>query len=386
MIKSILYITRLNPLDLKTWSGTNYFILKCLNRHFKVYTIGPLSNRIRFFYILKRFFFSLFKKKFDIDRPKYVLKDFALQIKKKTKNLVYDAVFVTEPSLLSFINTKKPFFIWSDVVFSTYYSHYFSDKIIHPDTTNDGNYFEKISLKKSSKIFLTSKWAINDASKFYNIPLSKFSLIPFGANIENIPSKKIIIKKIKNRNVEICKLISIGVHWDRKGMDKAVRIAEMMNLLGQPTVLYIVGASPPTKFLLPNCVKIFRFLDKNIPKDLKKLYELLYNSHFHVLLTKAEACGVVFAEASAFGLYTITHNIGGVGGMIRNNINGFKFNIKKDSVQKISNYIINIFQNKKNYFNKSLSSRIEYENRLNWLKIGERVKDIIENLNNKKIK
>jgi glycosyltransferase involved in cell wall biosynthesis len=378
MIKNILYITRLNPLNLKSWSGTNYFILKCLKKHFKVITVGPLSNRIRLFYILKRIFFSFSKIKFDIDRPRLVLKDFAFQVKKKINNLNYDAIIVTEPALLSFIESKKPIFIWTDFVFSTYYNHYFSDKKIHDETIKDGNFFERKSLKKSSRIFLTSKWAVNDASKYYKIPLSKFSVIPFGANIENIPSKKKIIKKIKDKNFSICKLITIGVHWDRKGIEKAVNLTKTMNNFGQPTKLYIVGARPPAGYVLPSNVEIFRFLDKNVPEDRRKLFELLYDSHFHVLFTKAEGCGIVFAEASSFGLYSITHNVGGVGGMISNNINGFKFDVKKDNLKKISKHIINIFQNKKYYLEKSLSSRIEYDNKLNWLVIGDKIKKIIK--------
>jgi glycosyltransferase involved in cell wall biosynthesis len=378
MIKNILYITRLNPLNLKSWSGTNYFILKCLKKNFKVITVGPLSNRIRLFYTLKKIFFSFLKIKFDIDRPRLVLKDFAFQVKKKINNLNYDAIIVTEPALLSFIESKKPVFIWTDLVFSTYYNHYFSDKKIHDETIKDGNFFERKSLKKSSRIFLTSKWAVNDASKYYKIPSSKFSVIPFGANIENIPSKKKIIKKIKDKNFSICKLITIGVHWDRKGIEKAVNLTKTMNNFGQPTKLYIVGARPPAGYVLPSNVEIFRFLDKNVPEDRRKLFELLYDSHFHVLFTKAEGCGIVFAEASAFGLYSITHNVGGVGGMISNNFNGFKFDVKKDNLKKISKHIINIFQNKKYYLEKSLSSRIEYDNKLNWLVIGDKIKKIIK--------
>jgi glycosyltransferase involved in cell wall biosynthesis len=381
-IKNILYITRLDPLNLKTWSGTNYFILDCLRKFYKIYTVGPLSNRIRLFYIFKRFFFSLFGIKFDIDRPGVVLKDFAYQIKKKTENIIYDAIFVTEPALLSFIETKKPIFIWSDFVFSTYYKHYFSKKIIHKDTINDGNFYEKKSLRKSLKIILTSKWAVNDASKYYKIPLSKFTVVPFGANIKKIPTKKSIIQKIKGKSFKVCKLITIGVHWDRKGVEKSIALTKMMNRNGQPTKLYIVGAKPPSGYKIPNNVHILKFLNKNIFEDRKELFKLLYNAHFHVLFTKAEACGIVFAEASAFGLYSITHNVGGVSGMIRNNINGFRFDIKKDNLEKISRHVINIFQNRVKYLKKSISSRIEYDNKLNWLVIGNKIKNVVRKNSN----
>lgn len=82
-MKKILYLTRLNPNNLKAWSGTNYFIFKILKKNFNVISVGPLSNRIRYLFLFKKFIYSIFKVKFDIDRPILVAKDFAKQIEKK---------------------------------------------------------------------------------------------------------------------------------------------------------------------------------------------------------------------------------------------------------------------------------------------------------------
>ena len=55
MIKKILYITRLDPLNYKSWSGTTFFIYKALKNNFNVTTVGPLSNRIRYLFIAKKY-------------------------------------------------------------------------------------------------------------------------------------------------------------------------------------------------------------------------------------------------------------------------------------------------------------------------------------------
>jgi hypothetical protein len=70
---------------------------------------------------------------------------------------------------VAFLNTNKPIFIYTDFVFSTYYSHYFSEKKIHKETIKDGNFCESTSLKKAKKIILTSTFAIDDAVKKYHI-------------------------------------------------------------------------------------------------------------------------------------------------------------------------------------------------------------------------
>jgi glycosyltransferase involved in cell wall biosynthesis len=378
MKKKILYVTRLDPYSLKSWSGVTYYILKYISKYYEVITVGPLSNRVRIFYIVKRFVFSLLKIKFDIDRPISVLKDFAKQIEYKTKNIDYDAILTSEASLMTFLNTNKPIFIYTDFVFSTYYSHYFSEKIIHKETIKDGNFCEGTSLKKAKKIILTSTFAVNDAVKKYRIKKSSFHYLPFGASIDFIPKQKLLKKIILKKNLNICKLISIGVHWDRKGMDKAVKLVDYMNNSGQETILYIVGAKPPEDYKISTNVKLIDFLDKNNLNDRKILIKLMYNAHFNLLFSKSEAFGVVNVEASAFGLYTITNNIGGIGGAVTNNINGFMFK-DNENISAISKYIIRIFRNKDLFIKKSFLSRKQYQEKLNWRIISKNLSTIINN-------
>ena len=119
-MKTILFLTRLDPTNINSWSGTNFFMLKALKKNFNVITVGPLSNRIRVLYIFKRFVLSFFNIKFDIDRPISVAKDFATQIENKISKYDYDAVISSDTYLLSFLKVKKPIFVYTDVCFSTY--------------------------------------------------------------------------------------------------------------------------------------------------------------------------------------------------------------------------------------------------------------------------
>jgi glycosyltransferase involved in cell wall biosynthesis len=376
MKKKILYITRLDPHNLKSWSGVTYYILECLEKNFNVITIGPLSNRVRILYVLKRFIFSLFKMKFDIDRPILVSKDFANQINKRIKNIYYDAILTSESYLMTFVKTNKPIFIYTDFTFPTYYSHYFSDNKIHRQTINDGNYCEKITLKKSKKIILTSKFAINDAKKKYNIESNKFCYLPFGPSFNLIPKRNDLNKIILKKDLNLCKLISIGVHWDRKGMDKAVQLVDYMNNLGQRTKLYIVGAKPPEDLKLSKNIILINFLNKNNIQDQRTLVKLLNKVHFNLLFSKSEAFGVVNVEASAFGLFTITNKIGGIGGAIANNINGYMFRENED-ISVISKYLLKIFKTKDLFIKKSFLSREWYEKKLNWNTISKNLNQII---------
>jgi glycosyltransferase involved in cell wall biosynthesis len=373
-MKTILFLTRLDPTNINSWSGTNFFMLKALKKNFKVITVGPLSNRIRALYIFKRFVLSFFNIKFDIDRPISVAKDFATQIENKISKYDYDAVISSDTYLLSFLKVNKPIFVFTDVCFSTYYNHYFKNIRVSRETILNGDFCEKLALLKSKKIILTSKWAINESSKYYKINKSKYEYLPLGANILKIPKKKYLVNKIKKKNLNVCNLVSIGVHWNRKGMQKAISLTQKMNQLGQRTNLFIIGAQPPEHVVLPKNIKLTKFLNKN--RNINELNKILYKSHFHVLFSKKEAFGVVNCEASAYGLFTITHDIGGIGGAIFNNKNGFRFS-KNNSIEHISKYLINIFNNKKNFIRKSIGSRNVYDEKLNWNVIGKKLESII---------
>jgi glycosyltransferase involved in cell wall biosynthesis len=376
MRKTILYLTRLDPYNLRSWSGLSYFILKILQKNFNVITVGPLSNRIRYFYVFKRFFYSIFGIKFDIDRPIKVARDFARQIEKKISDKNYNAIVTSEPYLVSFLRTKKPIFIYTDFLFSTLYLDYYKKIKVCPETLFDGNYCELISLKKSKKIILTSQYAINHASNYYKIKKSSFSYLPFGANFNLIPNKYKMIQIIKNKQFEICNLISSGVDWNRKGMDKAVEVVNRINEKGVRAKLYIVGTKYKKNKNISLNVTCLKFLDKNNLRDQKIYSKLLCKSHFNILFSKAEAFGLVNIEASAFGLYTITNNIGGISGAVKNNLNGYRFDPKTNS-STIADYIIKIFSNKRNYINKSLSSRDVYDKEFNWDVIANKLKKII---------
>jgi glycosyltransferase involved in cell wall biosynthesis len=376
MRKTILYLTRLDPYNLRSWSGLSYFILKTLQKNFNVITVGPLSNRIRYFYVLIRFFYSIFDIKFDIDRPIKVARDFARQIEKKISDKNYDAILTSEPYLVSFLRTKKPIFIYTDFLFSTLYLDYYKNVKVCSETLLEGNYCELTSLKKSKKILLTSQYAINHAANYYKIKKSSFSYLPFGANFNLIPNKNKIIQTIKNKQFEICNLISSGVDWNRKGMDKAIEVVNRINENGIRAKLYIVGTKHKKNKNISMNVTCIKFLDKNNLRDQKIYSKLLCKSHFNILFSKAEAFGLVNIEASAFGLYTITNNIGGISGSVKNNLNGYRFDPKTNS-SSIADYIIKIFSNKNNYINKSLSSRDVYDKEFNWDVIAKKLKKII---------
>ena len=124
---------------------------------------------------------------------------------------------------------------------------------------------------------------------------------------------------------------------------------------------------------------IVPFLDKAKKEHLNKLCQILSEAHFLVLPTVFDAYGIVFCEASAYGVPSIAANVGGVSQPVREGKNGFL--LPPDATaQDYAEKIKTVFSDRENYIKLRASSRREFETRLNWNVWGERVNNIFEDV------
>ena len=86
----------------------------------------------------------------------------------------------------------------------------------------------------------------------------------------------------------------------------------------------MVGAAPPEPVDLPG-VEFVGYLDKNLPEHRDRLNRLYREASFFVLPTRNECYGIVFCEASAYGLPSLATHTGGVPDVVREGENGFTF-------------------------------------------------------------
>ena len=161
-------------------------------------------------------------------------------------------------------------------------------------------------------------------------------------------------------------------------MDKAIQLVKIMNSKGLETNLNIIGPQYPKNFSNYKKINVVGFLDKQNIIEREKMNKYLLDSHFNIMFSKAEGYGVVFAEASAFGLYSISHDIGGISQVVINNKNGYLFNTN-DRLDLVADYLIRIFKNRQEYYLKSYNARMQFEKKLNWNYVGMKFKKIIIN-------
>ena len=228
-------------------------------------------------------------------------------------------------------------------------------------------------LEKTEKIIFSSEWIKKKAIEFYNIDSEKIYIVEFGANI---PSPSLLNFSIKI-DTDICNLVFIGINWEKKGGDKVVQAYTQLKKEGFACTLTIIGSVPSDSIGIDEDVAVYPFLDKSKPADLEKLCQILAESHFLVLPTQFDAFGIVFCEASAYGVPSIAADVGGVSQAIKEGKNGNLLPADA-TVSDYAEKIKTVFNDKEGYLKLRQSSRNEFETRLNWDVWGEKVNKILE--------
>lgn len=153
----------------------------------------------------------------------------------------------------------------------------------------------------------------------YGVDASKISVVPCGANLDIVPvSGQINLKTTGN-----CNLLFLGVEWDRKGGNIALETFRHLKQDGVNPRLHIIGCVPPYDLTEEKGIIVIPFLDKNKEGDFQQLHAIFLQTDFLLLPTRAECAGVVFSEASAYGIPSITTDTGGVTTYVKNGVNGY---------------------------------------------------------------
>jgi glycosyltransferase involved in cell wall biosynthesis len=156
-----------------------------------------------------------------------------------------------------------------------------------------------------------------------------------------------------------------------------VAVAQRLNALGLPTRLRVVGCQPQIPADARACVEVLGFLSKTVEEQRVRLEGLFAAAHFFILPVRHEAFGVVFAEASSFGLPSLAMNVCGVPDAVRDGVNGRCF-APESTPQQWAASIVGLMRDAQQYRALAQSSYREYQDRLSWESIGPRLRDLLE--------
>ena len=362
----VAYVTIEDSNDIHVWSGSTYNISNALSK--VGIDIIPIGNLNQYFILYTKFkvfiYRRFFKKNHLYNRDKLYIKNISNQILKKLKNIDYDWIITPGSLPICFLNSiKKPILLWTDAVFAGMIDFYPEFSNLSNESLLNGNLFEQLALDNCRFAVFSSEWAAQSALDNYLIDAEKIKVITFGSNIECNRNSDSITLIAESKTFETCKLLFIGKDWYRKGGDKALDITIKLNAIGLKTELHVVGCQPPE--ILPEFVKLYGFLSKKNNDSLLVFDELMRTSHFLLVPSIAECAAVVFAEASSWGMPSISTNVGGIPSVIKDDINGKTFNIY-DPADLYCKYIENLMNSPDKYRILCNLTFNEYKNNLNW--------------------
>ncbi len=126
-------------------------------------------------------------------------------------------------------------------------------------------------------------------------------------------------------------------------------------------------------------MRVIPFLDKHKTEDMEAFKKLLGESTFLILPSRSECFGIVFAEASAYGLPSIAAETGGIADAIKDGVNGFTLPYDA-SASEYANLIAAMLANKEKHEELKKTSRAFFETNLNWDTWAKRVNELIKPL------
>lgn len=368
----IAYITTDTPYDKNSWSGTNYYVKKALtDQNQEVYCIFKYKC-FAITIILKKILAKILRKKYQAIRSRQSAKGWARYILSHIESNT-DAILSLSTIPVSFLNTKIPIYIYIDGIYEYMLGQGFN-KMINND--QEAHFIEESALKRCTAIITSSVASANAITEHYDIPSSKIKIVPLGANIDNLPTEEEVMDNIITKKMDRCKILFVGVDWIRKGADIVINTAKLLYESGFPVEVHLVGIrNVPVS--LPSYIINYGFISKMDKDGLDRLATLYKNAHFLFVPSLGEAYGLVFSEASAYGLPSISHCVGGIPTIVENGVNGELFEIGTKP-EIFADYIQSMFKNEIEYKKLAKASYFRFKEKLSWEASGKKIIEIME--------
>ena len=361
-----------------SWGGTVDYMTHALQKHCgEVYHIGAVPSKKKVLgKVIHKTSRFLLRKNYAYNHSFPVATEYAKVVARRLAGQSFDVIVApscgTEIALLE---TSTPIVLIEDATFALLHNYYPQYSNLLKRSVYETNALEGLAIKKADVLLYTSTWAARSAIEDYDADEQKVHVVTFGANFEKPPPKEIVQARKKS---ERCKLLFIGVDWQRKGGEIAFETLLKLEEMGVQAELIVLGCTPPKTFSHEH-MTIIPFLNKKDEKQQRELDRLFEASSFLILPTRSDCVPMVLAEAGVFGLPVVTTQTGGIPGIIREGENGFMLplNARGADYAKI---IAEVYRDDQRYAELVQSSRAAFDERLNWDAWGVAVTKIIKEM------
>lgn len=364
-IRRIAYITETSAEDRHAWSGTAHYVYAALREHgYEVTALGPARPGLLRYLLafLNQASLKLSGKRFDYRHSTPYSKAFGRLFSKKIRQTNCEAVVVCGATEYgAYLDTDKPVYYVLDRTIAGALNYHSILSGLWSFSMQQSVGTDERAMKNAAGLLFSSQWAASHALKFYHVSEKKCHVLPFGANMDILPSRE---EAMRAKDMKVWNILMIATAWKNKGADIACRAISLLRKKGIPVRLTVVGSQPENESV-PDFVHIIPFADKNTKEGMEQIAELYHQAHLFILPTRFDCTPIVFCEASAFGVPVLSANTGGVEGHVKEGVNGFLVDYT-DQGQAYADKIESILSDGPAYERLRNSTRDLFEQKLNW--------------------
>jgi glycosyltransferase involved in cell wall biosynthesis len=374
----IAFVSQESPHDRRSWSGLLAFMFETLQDQCGDVTwlapqfpLGVIPGKV-----FNRISRKLLGKGYDYLHSPLIGRFEGRRLDRALKEGRYDVIVAPAASTaIAYLTSSIPVLYLSDITYAQIHEYYDFFSHLFEWSARNGEQIERQAMRRAAAVVYSTTWAANAAVQAYGIDTARVHIVSFGANLVDPPPRDVALtRKLGDQ----CRLLFLGVNWERKGGRIAVEALRALRADGVDAALTVVGCIPP-RDVSRDHLHVIPFLDKNKPAEMGALAGLLAGSDFLLLPTRAEAAGIVFAEASAYGLPTIATRTGGVPDVVVDGENGVLLDIDAGG-EAYAKIISTLFRDPVRYRELAFSCRKAFEDRLNWAAWGKRVSGIMNGI------
>jgi glycosyltransferase involved in cell wall biosynthesis len=360
----VLYIAaRWDPEDHNQASGTDYEICQAFKRGgAEVEVVGPFHYDFSGF---ERILMGIHSRVFDTKLFKYPFMYFfksAYHVNQAINNIEHDLVVSMYSAPIVLAKLKKPLL-------------YFCDSTvlwIKKNWRNHANFtyftmmfWESLVIKKSSHVITFSESNAKVLHDKYHVPEDQLNVFAIPASL---PYQLLPVSINKDKSLSPVKLLLVGKHYVRKGVDIAIEVVRGLNQLGVNAQLRIVGMDGDDS----ENIKFMGYYNKTNQSELKAYMANYEWSNFLLHPARFEAAGIVPSEAAAFGVPTVTNNAGGLATTVQDGVSGVvlpKASPADMYVSKITEFV----RDPASYRKLVKTTKDRYQRELHWHVLGKMI-------------
>lgn len=365
-----------DPLDVRTWSGTPFHMLKALEREFEVGLVvrRPLG---RWFPYFRRALRRLTFGKIDLYWSPAWARRFSREAVRELARSDSDVIFVVAatPICAELTATGRRTVFVSDATLSAMLNYNPRNSAMTPGLKLSAARLETTSISRSIAAFFPSKWARNSAIRNHDASPERAFQVPWGTNLVAED-----VRRPEEKSLTEWRILFVGVDWAGKGGDIVLKTVEIIRDRGHSVHLDIVGCAPHLPPPKIEGVTFHGFLNKSDPDDRDRLTDLFRNAHLLMLPTQFEALGIVVAEAASFGVPAIAYDTGGVSANFEPGVTGILLDVSAGP-QDFASAMIDLLGREQSYLAMAHAAIDHSRNKLNWPAWAQQVEALVRHQN-----